>query len=165
MLRVGPARLPRANRAVPCGFRGPSRGDGRHDNPHVYGCLYLAESVVSSIVEQLAPFRGNVLVPGMFVRRGLPSTSTGPRVLTAYRLRPSRVATRRRELTQPQALALYRRGAVGIRWWSTFESLWANITLFDRAAGRTRLAEVRRLAVSDPSVREATEFLGIAPAS
>ena len=98
--------MPRANRAVPCGFRRPFQGDGRHDNPHVYGCLYLAESAVSSIVEQLAPFRGNA-----------------------------------------------------------FESLWANITLFDRAAGRTRLAEVRRLAVSDPSVREATEFLGIAPAS
>ena len=163
----------------PLWFPRPFQGDGRHDNPHVYGCLYLAESAVSSIVEQLAPFRGNVLVPGMFVRRGLPLALAGleidesaqlvdldrPRVLTAYRLRPSRVATRRRELTQPQALALYRRGAAGIRWWSTFESLWANITLFDRAAGRTRLAEVRRLAVSDPSVREATEFLGIAPAS
>ncbi len=34
------------------------QGDGRHDNPDVYGCLYLADRAVSCIVEQLAPFRG-----------------------------------------------------------------------------------------------------------
>ena len=54
-----------------------------------------------------------------------------PRVLVRERLRPSVVATRQREVTQPQALALFERGAAGMRWWSTFESLWANVTLFD----------------------------------
>ena len=33
------------------------QGDGRHDNPDVYGCLYLAEGEVSAVVEQLARFR------------------------------------------------------------------------------------------------------------
>src|SRR5438046_2058659 len=57
-----------------------------------------------------------------------------PRILAAHALRPSAVATRRRHVTQPQALALHRQGADGIRWWSTFESLWVNVTLFDHAA-------------------------------
>jgi len=74
------------------------------------------------------------------------------------------VATRRRDQTQPQALGLYRRGAAGIRWWSTFESLWTNVTVFDRVADRLRVREVRHLRVDDPTVREAADVLGIAPA-
>ena len=34
------------------------QGDGRHDNPDVYGCLYVATEPVAAIVEQLARFRG-----------------------------------------------------------------------------------------------------------
>ena len=74
------------------------------------------------------------------------------------------MATRRRDLTQPQALGLYRRGAAAIRWWSTFESLWTNVTVFDRVVDRLRVGEVRRLRVDDPTVREAADLLGIAPA-
>ena len=48
------------------------QGDGRHDNPDAYGCLYLAEQAVSAVVEQLARFRGSVLVAQVLVRRGLP---------------------------------------------------------------------------------------------
>jgi hypothetical protein len=153
------------------------QGDGRHDNPGLYGCLYLAEQAVSAVVEQLARFRGSVLVPQVLVRRGLPLALASlelddvvtlvdldePRVLAAHALRPSTVATRRRELTQPQALALYQGGADGIRWWSTLESLWMNVTVFDRAAPRLRLSAVRRLAVGDAAVREAADLLGIAP--
>jgi hypothetical protein len=36
------------------------QGDGRHDNPERYGCLYAAEETVSAVAEQLARFRGNV---------------------------------------------------------------------------------------------------------
>jgi len=133
---------------------------------------------VSAVVEQLARFRGSVLVPQVLVRRGLPlalaTIELGgrprivdldePAVLAANALRPSRVATRRRDVTQPQALGLYRRGAAGIRWWSTFESLWTNVTVFDRVADRLRVGEVRRLGVDDATVREAADVLGIAPA-
>src|SRR2546428_491178 len=90
-----------------------------------------------------------------------PHRAVGPRRQCAA---ASRVATRRRDLTQPQALGLYRRGAAGIRWWSTFESLWTNLTVFDRVADRLRVREVRRLGVDDPAVREAADVLGIAPA-
>jgi hypothetical protein len=154
------------------------QGDGRHDNPDAYGCLYVAEEAVSAIVEQLARFRGSVLVPEILVRRGLPLGVASlelddgapvvdldrPAVLEEHGLRPSRVATRHREVTQPQALALYHGGAAGLRWWSTFEASWANVTLFDRATPRLHLVDVRGVGVDDPAVREAADLLGIAPA-
>jgi hypothetical protein len=34
------------------------QGNGRHDAPDRYGCLYLAEVAVSAVAEMLAPFRG-----------------------------------------------------------------------------------------------------------
>ena len=132
---------------------------------------------MSAIVEQLARFRGNVLVSGMLRRRGLPLALAtlelddrarlvdldGPQVLAARGLRPSLVATRRREHTQPQALSIHADGADGLRWWSTFESLWMNLTLFDRAAGRLRVRDVRALGRDHPALGEALEVLGIAP--
>jgi hypothetical protein len=132
---------------------------------------------VSAVVEQLARFRGQRLTEGMLARKGLPLALAAfelpherlvvdlddPIVLTANGLRPSEVATRRRPTTQPQALALFRRHrrAAALRWWSTFESLWANYTVFDRAAGALEPGEVVRLRADDPAVGEAAELLGI----
>jgi hypothetical protein len=154
------------------------QGEGRHDNPDAYGCLYLADRGVSAVVEQLGRFRGQRLTQGMLVRRGLPLALAAvdlpddrqvvdlddPAVLAAHDLRPSAVATRRREVTQPQALSLFRRhGRVAaLRWWSTYEALWANYTVFDRAAVALRVVDLGRLAVDDPDVTEAAELLGIA---
>ncbi|HXG75199.1 MAG TPA: hypothetical protein VNJ53_01380 [Gaiellaceae bacterium] len=162
----------------PLWFPRAYQGDGRHDNPDRYGCLYTTDREVSAVVEQLARFRGQRLLPGMLARRGLPLALAAielpdraqvldlddPAVLSAHDLRPSRVATRQREITQPQALVLYRRHrfAAGLRWWSTYEALWANTTLFDRAARRLTLQGVRRLALDDPAVGEAAELLGLA---
>ena len=152
------------------------QGDGRHDNPDAYGCLYLTDREASGVIEQLARFRSQRLIPQMLVRRGLPLALAAielpdsadlidlddPVVLRRRRLRPSVVATRVRAITQPQALAVYRETtAAGLRWWSIFESLWANYTLFDRAVGRLRLQEVRRLVVDDPAVGEAADYLGL----
>jgi hypothetical protein len=156
------------------------QGDGRHDNPDEYGCLYLTEVEVSAVVEQLAPFRSQRLIPELLVRRGLPLALAAievpddaalvdlddPPTLTRHDLRPSLVATRRREVTQPRALALCRAepAAAGLRWWSTYEALWANVTVFDRAAALLRAREVRRLELIDPAVVEAADLLGLASA-
>ena len=152
------------------------QGDGRHDNPDVYGCLYLTEREVSGVVEQLARFRSQRLIPQLLVRRGLPLAVAAielpddtelvdlddPVVLRRRRLRPSLVATRDRSITQPQALAAYREtDAGGLRWWSIVESLWANYTLFDRAGARLTLQDVRMLVVDDPAVVEAADYLGL----
>jgi hypothetical protein len=152
------------------------QGDGRHDNPDVYGCLYLTDREASGVVEQLARFRGQRLIEPMLMRRGfllalaaieLPDNAElidldDPVVLRRRRLRPSLVATRDRSVTQPQALAAYRdTDAAGLRWWSIFESLWANYTLFDRAARRLTLQDVRVLSLEDGAVIEASDYLGL----
>ena len=153
------------------------QGEGRHDNPDRFGCLYLSTSALSTIVEQLARFRGQRLLPSLLRRRGLPLALAGlevdddaelidlddPVVLRRERLRPSRVATRDRQLTQPQALALHERypAAAGLRWWSTYESTWINVTLFERAAPRLALRSIRALTIDDPAVVEAADYFGL----
>jgi hypothetical protein len=152
------------------------QGDGRHDNPDAYGCLYLTDRASSGVVEQLARFRGQRLIEPMLVRRELPLALAAielpddaalidlddPVVLRRRRLRPSLVATRERSLTQPQALAAHRdTEAAGLRWWSIFESLWANFTLFDRAGPRLTLQDVRTLTLEDGAVVEAADYLGL----
>jgi hypothetical protein len=161
----------------PLWFPRSFQGEGRHDNPDVYGCLYLADREESGVVEQLARFRGQSLVPSMLVRRGLPLALAAielddaselvdldePDVLGAEGLRPSLVATRIREVTQPQALRLHHGHprAAGLRWWSIFESLWANLTIFDRAGAALRLLDIRVLTADDQAVVSAAEFLGL----
>jgi RES domain-containing protein len=165
------------DRDGPLWFPRGLQGEGRHDNPDSYGCLYVTDRPVSAVVEQLARFRGQRLTEGMLVRRRLPLALGAielpddrrvidlddPAVLAAHELRPSLVATRRREVTQPQALELFRRHrrAGALRWWSTYEALWANFTVFDRAAPALQLADVRRLHIADQDVAEAADLLGI----
>ena len=170
----------RANNHEPDGplwFPRAFQAEGRHDNQDLYGCLYLSDRPLATLVEQLARFRGQRLLPGLLKRRGLPLALAelelddsitlidldDPSVLRRERLRPSLVATRSRNTTQPQARLLYERhpDAAGLRWWSTYESLWMNVTLFDRAAALLGVRSVRLLAIDDGSVVEAADFFGL----
>jgi hypothetical protein len=153
------------------------QGEGRHDNPDLYGCLYLADRAASAVIEQLARFRGQRLSAALLRRRGLPLAVAeieiddraelidldDPVVLRRERLRPSRVATRSRDVTQPQARLIHERHptAAGLRWWSTYEALWMHVTLFDRAIPHLRVRLVRPLTVDDPVVVEAAAFFGL----
>lgn len=157
----------------------PFQGDGRHDNPDVYGCLYLSDRPLSCVAEQFAAFRGQRLIASMLVRRGLPLALArfelpdrsplmdfdDPDVLTRAKLRPSRVATRDRSMTQPQALAAYRQRPrlSGLSWWSTWEAQWRNVTLFDRAARHLRVEQVDVLTLVHPAVQEAADWFGLRP--
>jgi hypothetical protein len=139
--------------------------------------LYLADRPVSCILEQLAAFRGQRLTAAVLRRRGLPLALAeielddqatlidldDPIVLRRERLRPSLVATTHRRLTQPQALDLYRRHpeAAALRWWSRWEALWANVTVFDRAAASLGLRGVRALTLEDWALLEAAEVFGL----
>jgi hypothetical protein len=161
----------------PLWFPRSFQGEGRHDNPDAYGCLYLSDRAVSCIVEQLAAFRGQRLIAALLRRRGLPLALArielddrrelidldDPAVLRRERLRPSRVATRLRSITQPQAAALFARhpAAAGLRWWSAWEATWANVTVFDRAARALTLLEVTELTIEHADVVEAAEFFGL----
>lgn len=153
------------------------QGEGRHDNPDVYGCLYVSTGEISPVVEQFARFRGQRLTTSLLRRRGLPLAVAeleldttadlvdldDSRTLNRERLRPSQVATRHRQVTQPQALALHGRHpqAAGLKWWSTYEASWINVTLFDRAASRLTVRSARALTLEDPIVIEAADFFGL----
>ncbi len=157
------------------------QGHGRHDNPVRYGCLYVAERPVSAVAEALAPFRGTGRLTGAMLLRGglalaLAELRLGdevalvdldsPRVLADVRLRPSEVATNVRAATQEQAERIFdeRPDAVGLRWWSTLEASFINVTLYDRAAPGLRFTQATPLTLSHPAVVEAAEMLGLTPA-
>jgi hypothetical protein len=159
-------------------FPREQQGHGRHDNPDLYGCLYVAEDAVSAVAEPLAAFRGTgALTASMLTQVGRPLALAeleladdaiavdldDPSVLTSTGLRPSRVATRVRTVTQEIAADLYRADgdAVGLRWWSTIESSWINWTVFDRGAGALTLTEVAELRIDDAVVRDAAALLGL----
>jgi len=171
---------PSARSAAPGGalwFPRPFQGTARHDNPARYGCLYVTEATVSAIAEALAPFRGTGdLQPEMLTRMGRPLALAqlelrdaqlldldDPAVLLAASLRPSQVATNRRDVTRADAARLYdaHPGAAGLRWWSVLEASWINATLFDRAARRLRVRSVHALDSADEDVRAAAAFLGL----
>jgi hypothetical protein len=153
------------------------QGEGRHDAPSLYGCLYASFEPVSALVEQLAGLRGTSIEPPDLFRHGKPlalgalelDDGAGlldlddPEVLLREELRPSLVATNERSTTQGQAVELFERHAeaVGLRWWSTFESLWPNVTLFDRAEGELGVVDVQPLDAGDDVVQEAADFLGL----
>lgn len=173
---------PRANHDEPGGalwFPRAFQGAARHDNPELYGCLYTAAAEVAAVAESLAAFRGSGdVAPAMLERNGRPLALVGidapdevsfvdldePRVLRAERLRPSTVATRRRTITQRYATQIFERhaDAAGLRWWSTLESSWINVTLFDRAARRLRASPPAPLTLAHPAVIEASAALGLA---
>jgi hypothetical protein len=158
-------------------FPGVLQGDGRHDAPERYACLYASEDAVSAVVEELGCFVGTELTAADLRRGGLPLALATlalrdsaalvdldePLVLAAARLRPSLVATDERPRTQEAAAALHEhyKRAVGLRWWSAFHSRWANVTLFDRAQEALSVEEVRPLRLQDEIVREAASFLGL----
>ena len=48
-----------------------------------------------------------------------------------------------------------------LKWWSTFEASWAQLTVFDRAATQLDLVTVGELTVGVPEVIEAATFLGL----
>lgn len=160
-------------------FPRDQQGYGRHDNPDLYGCLYVAEDPVSAVAEPLAAFRGTGrLTAPMLTHLGrplalaelaVPDEAIGvdlddPEVLAAERLRPSRLATRSRPVTQRVAADLFdaHPEAIGLRWWSILEASWINWTLFDRGAQVLTLVAVSELRLDDVAVREAALLLGLA---
>jgi hypothetical protein len=151
------------------------QGQGRHDNPNDYGCLYVTAQAVSAVVEHLVRFVTTTFDPTMLTHRGVPLALAtievpdevelvdldDPKVLVRERLRPSAIATRNRKRTAPDALALFEAhpDAGGLKWWSTYEASWPNLTLFDRVSTRLRLRGAERLTPRHEAVQEALDFL------
>jgi hypothetical protein len=154
------------------------QGAGRHDNPDRYGALYASRSPEAAVAERIQLFRGRVLADRHFRREdgsrlalaALDDAGLGavpdlddPVELVRRDLRPSAVATHRRDVTRPMALRIFEEGAAGLGWWSTLESSWANVTLFaERSTALLRLeGEPETLSVDHPAVWVAADALGI----
>jgi RES domain len=153
------------------------QGAGRHDNPQLYGAMYVSESNVAAVAEAIAHLRGQRLEDTDLERNGLRLALVeleagiegrlhdldDPRVLSDCRLRPSQVATRHRQTTHAWAATLFRRRPQrdGLRWWSTLESSWIHVTLFDRAMRRVRADTPQRLRLDHPVVASAAEAVGV----
>jgi RES domain len=153
------------------------QGEGRHDNPEVYGALYLSRTPTSPVAEFLREYVGRPLDLGKLLEGGSRAALAvvdesdlaevldldEPANLVARELRPSGVATRARKRTQRQALDLYREGLAGFEWWSTIEASWINVTLFaDRSADRLRLVEDPvPLTPDHPVIEEAAAAIGL----
>jgi hypothetical protein len=140
--------------------------------------LYTSIESLSVVAESLAPYRGSgAFRSSMLVRAGLPLAISElqlsddvevvdldePAVLVAEGLRPSRVATRQRSVTQRIAAGLFERhpDAAALLWWSTLEASWLNATIFDRAAASLSVRRTEKLTPDHPLVREAAAFLAL----
>lgn len=153
------------------------QGEGRHDNPDVYGAIYMSRDPLSAVAELLRTVPQGELEPEILLHEGEPyrlgvfdDVALGglvdlddPRSLEARDLRPSGVATRNRTPTQRLALRIHEEGVAGFEWWSTIEASWINVTLFaERAVGA--LVVVGRpepLTIDHPAVREAADAVGV----
>ena len=180
--------FPQLPAAAPSEWGGPlyvarvRQGVGRHDNPLHYGALYMSRSPESAVAESIQKFRGQTLTDGDLElvdgrRYALAAIDDGalanaslpvvdldePRELVQRDLRPSGVATRHRERTQPTALAIFDEGAAGIGWWSTLEASWPNVTLFaPRVLEHLSLAgPPEPLSVRHPALIAAADLLGL----
>jgi RES domain len=166
-----------ASRGGPLWFPRMLQGNGRHDNPELYGCLYVSVEPVSAVAEQIQRLAGTSLEEADLVRRGLPLVLAAieldergelldlddPKVLVGEGIRPSRIATNDRSVTQAGASEIFARHPekVGLRWWSTIEALWPNVTLFDRAGDLLVVEDIHPLDLGDGIVLEAAEYLGL----
>jgi hypothetical protein len=154
------------------------QGAGRHDSPAVYGAWYCSREAVSAVAESIQYLRGHVLSDDDFRRaagraKALVALRVDPALalvdlddppeLATRRLRPSRVATMRRPVTQQVAASIFKEGAGGLMWWSVLEAEWANVTLFhERALPHVSIAvPPRGLSTAMPEVQQAAAFLGI----
>jgi RES domain len=86
-----------------------------------------------------------------------------PQSLLLRGLRPSRVATGERDVSQQVARGVYSEGAAGLSWWSTIEASWTNLTLFDERCRRALTVADRPvpLTTKTPELLAAAERLGI----
>lgn len=150
-----------------------NQGGGRIDNPAEYKAFYVSDTATGAIAEA---FGDNAIwTPDLL--SGLPalpgsvtavSTFEGtlslldldePTELARISVRPSRVVTRHRRITQAWALALFLGGVAdhGVAWWSYHEPEWTAIGLWDFSA--LQLRETVPLTESHPGFIQARHLL------
>jgi len=153
-------------------FVWPRQGAGRVDDPAGdYLVLYLAASPEAAVAEALGRYPrwtppvlavppaappGSVLALAAYDGEPRVCDLDDARRLGSLGLRPSRVVTRERAVTQAWARRLYETGEwAGVSWWSAYDADWTSIGLWDRSA--LSVASVAPLALDQPAVVAAAE--------
>lgn len=150
----------------------PRQGAGRIDDPAGgYRVLYAATGREAAVAEALGRYprwTPPVLAappaapPGSVL--ALVSYDGAPAVcdlddagrLLALQLRPSRVVTRDRAVTQAWARRLYDTGEwEGVSWWSAYDAEWTSVGLWDHSS--LSVVDVTPLRLDDPAVVAAAE--------
>ena len=148
----------------------PSTGANRIDNPGAYDPLYFGDDPRCAVAEAFgwAPrwnaglLRGTPSLPGTV--RALVSFDLADDAAVAdlddaarlveLGLRPSRVVTRDRTVTQAWANELFLAGTfAGVRWWSYYDPEWGSVGLWDAAA--LAVTDVEELTVRHPAFTDA----------
>lgn len=147
-----------------------------HDRPLV---LYLAESAVHAVGEKLQRYRGRAIGRPALLEFGRPlalvsvavsehrleavADLTDPSVLAELGVRPDRVASFDRQVTQRIARRIHERGHIGLRWWSALTGDWHTTVLFlDRVPPESLLYGTPELLTLDAAaVRDAARILGV----
>jgi hypothetical protein len=140
--------------------------------------IYASLSAVSAVAEAIKSFRGRILQDGFFARpdgmrvalsayrldEGLKWVDfNAPENLVKWGLTPASMATFHRPATQAIARRLYDGGLAGFQWWSTLESRWVNMTLFEDRVKKHLRPEgpPAPLGAGLPEVREAARMLSV----
>jgi hypothetical protein len=149
------------------------QGQGRVDNPEHYHIAYLADSPLAAVGEafgRLAVWTLEMLgdseytagfgkALARFELAGEPLDLDDPKVLIERGLRPSRIATQDRAVTQRWALRVWEEDAwPGVRWWSPLDADWGIVGLWEH--GGLQLADVEELTVGHPVLWDAARHLG-----
>ena len=153
----------------------PSQGVSRLDNPELYDVLYLCEDPVGCVAEAFGrlPIWSQAMLKGpqqlsgsvqSLVTFGRRSSARGicdlddAAILQERSLRPSHVITRRYEVTQAWAKAIFSEQRwSGARWWSYYEAAWSNVGLWDRTGLKVESIEPLRMR-NDVLARAAEEL-------
>lgn len=147
------------------------QGAGRVDNPERYAVLYASDSATGAVAESfgnLAVWSDQMfVVPSMGARRALATYELhdgvvldldDARALLHRDIRPSRVVTRDRAITQRWALGIYDEGTwQGVRWWSYVDPDRGSFGLWDRRT--LRVLDVTPLERTHPAVGDAAAAL------
>lgn len=157
----------------------PGQRTGRFDLDDHPPVLYLAESAPHALGEALQGFRGRTIGPAHLRRHGFPLAIApvevapaiaarlpdlnDPPTLARLGVRPDRLASHDRTVTQGIARALHTEGHAGFRWWSALTGEWHGTVLFtDRyAAAEVTVGPPRILTVGDPDLITAAQMLGM----
>jgi hypothetical protein len=154
------------------------QGSGRHDIPERDGVIYASLAAASCAAEVIKSFRGQLLVNEVFERAAGGSSALAcletqknltlvdlddPKQLDKRKLLPSQVVSPQRTVTQEMTRALHDEGVAGFLWWSTLNSGWKNVTLFESRVRRELkvVAGPRALSLDDPDVLAAAKELSI----